>query len=90
MSAFNKLEYELYALLALNQSFSQFVQPPIVKEESPDWLDTENEIGIEVSRAENTQIGEHVSVKGKIVMLNNTDAIVLDGKYALIVQADKS
>ncbi len=57
MSAFNKLEYELYALLALNQSFPQFVQPPIVKEESPDWLDTENEIGIEVSRAESTQIG---------------------------------
>lgn len=58
MSVFNKIEYELYALLALNQSFPQFVQPPIVKSECPDWLDTENEIGIEVSRAEPTQIGD--------------------------------
>lgn len=56
MSAFDKLEYELYAVLALTYAFPLFVSS-LTKGESPDWWDVEPGIGIEVARAENEQIG---------------------------------
>ena len=56
MSAFDNLEYELYAVLALTYAFPIFARS-LKKGESPDWWDIEHEIGIEVARAENEQIG---------------------------------
>ncbi len=56
MSAFDKLEYELYAVLALTYAFPIFVRS-LKKGESPDWWDIEHGIGIEVARAENEQNG---------------------------------
>lgn len=56
MSAFDNLEYELYAALALTYAFPRFVRS-LKKGESPDWWDIEHGIGIEVARAENEQNG---------------------------------
>ena len=61
MSAFDKLEFELFAILALIEMFPPFVTDP-VKGESPDWQDEKAGIGIEVSRAITPHIGYTYSI----------------------------
>ena len=66
MSAFDKLEYELFAVLALYNSFPEFIADP-VKGESPDWQDEKAGIGIEVSRAESSHIGYTYSIANRFL-----------------------
>lgn len=56
MSAFDKLEYELFAPLSLLTAFPDFAKA-LEKSESPDWQDERHSIGIEVARAESKHIG---------------------------------
>ena len=56
MAVFDKVEFELFAVVCLLRSFPQFVVQP-VKGESPDWWNEVDGVGIEVSRAEDAHIG---------------------------------
>ncbi len=72
MSAFDNLEYELYAVLALTYAFPIFARS-LKKGESPDWWDIEHGIGIEVARAENKHIGYWKIFSNKYLGKNKKD-----------------
>lgn len=72
MSAFDNLEYELYVPLVLNHSFPEYAISP-VKGESPDWQDTKNSIGIEVSRAYSKHIGYTISIANRFLGKHRRD-----------------
>ena len=59
MSSFNKIEYELYALLMLNRYIPALVPlENTAKGESPDWQNSSADFGIEVVRAESDSDGD--------------------------------
>ncbi|MCR5611237.1 MAG: hypothetical protein K6F68_05325 [Clostridiales bacterium] len=59
MSSFNKLEYELYALLVINKFLPDLVPlKGTLKGESPDWQNYSSDFGIEVVRAESKADGD--------------------------------
>lgn len=47
---------EIYPLITLSYAFPEFVQN-FKKSESPDWSDVEHEIGIEIARSEDEDLG---------------------------------
>ena len=64
----------MFAILSLSKSFPEYVKSPI-KNESPDWIDRSNGIGIEVTRAEKdvSETGKRNQNKyGTIKFIGNT------------------
>lgn len=56
MQKYDNIYHEIYALYAMNIAYPNFADD-MVKSESPDWVDAENSIGLEVTRAESKHIG---------------------------------